>query len=144
MTGSPEYITWSGMHMRCGNPKNISYRYYGGKGVKVCERWNSFENFYADMGPRPEGMTLDRIDPAKDYEPGNCRWATPAQQNRNSSIAKHITIGDRTQCIADWLSEAGVARSTYNQRIRFNWSQVSALTTPPDKSRIPFSRRPSA
>ena len=82
-----EYRSWNSMITRCYNPKAASYRYYGGKGIKVCEEWKSnFRAFYKDMGPRPEGTTLDRIDGNKDYEPGNCRWATVKQQIHNRSI----------------------------------------------------------
>lgn len=80
---SGTYRSWDGMKQRCLNPKATGYKRYGGAGVTVCERWLTFENFLADMGERPEGTTLDRIDSAGDYEPGNCRWADRSTQNRN-------------------------------------------------------------
>jgi hypothetical protein len=84
MTGSREHRTWLSMLQRCRDPNHNAYHLYGGAGVIVCERWLTFTNFYADMGPRPEGKTLDRY-PNKDgnYEPGNCRWATDSEQNKN-------------------------------------------------------------
>ena len=84
MRNSREYETWCRMIARCTNPKTPEYHNYGGKGVKLCHRWRSeFLNFFRDMGPRPAGMSIDRINCAGDYEPDNCRWATRLQQNRN-------------------------------------------------------------
>ena len=78
---SPTYISWGGMKGRCLNPKNCAFRWYGGRGISICSRWlNSFENFLEDMGERPRGMTLDRINSDGNYEPENCRWATKKQQ----------------------------------------------------------------
>lgn len=80
---TPTYNTWQSMIQRCTNEKNPAWVFYGGRGITVCARWDSFENFLADMGPRPEGMTLDRIDSNGSYEPGNCRWADWGTQVRN-------------------------------------------------------------
>jgi hypothetical protein len=80
---TPTYRSWDGMKQRCLNPRATGYKRYGGSGVTVCDQWLTFAGFLADMGERPEGTTLDRIDPARGYEPGNCRWATASEQNRN-------------------------------------------------------------
>jgi hypothetical protein len=81
------YNSWNAMHQRCYNPKHPSYIYYGAKGITVCEEWHSYNNFLLDMGTRPENMTIDRIDPAGNYNKQNCRWASVSIQARNK---KHL------------------------------------------------------
>lgn len=89
IANSRTYETWRAMIRRCELPTNDNYRYYGAKGVRVCSRWrNSFEAFLEDMGERPAGKTIDRINPEGNYEPGNCRWATPLEQRHNQRMKK--------------------------------------------------------
>lgn len=105
---NPLYFIWKAMRQRCGNATSREYSNYGGRGVRVCDRWSVFENFVADMGPRPEGASLDRIDNNGNYEPGNCRWATQALQSRNTRRTRMISHLGATMCIADWARLAGL------------------------------------
>ena|ERR1700675_1534927 len=86
---SPEHVSWTGMKTRCTNPKAKDFKHYGGRGIKVCQRWQYFENFFADMGPKPSPRhSIDRINPDGDYEPLNCRWATWKEQRHNRRVRK--------------------------------------------------------
>jgi len=92
MYGRPTYVSWQNMWTRCSNPAYKQYKDYGGRGVTICERWKVFENFYEDMGIRPEGMSLDRIDVFGNYEPSNCKWSTRSEQNKNTRGAAALRI----------------------------------------------------
>jgi hypothetical protein len=118
------------MLQRCTNPRNPSYPRYGGKGITVCERWRSFDNFLTDMGPRPEGTSIDRMDNARGYEPANCRWATSFQQAQNTSVAVSITAFGETRCLSEWARLRGLSLTTLHSRLRLGWSPERALSTP--------------
>lgn len=115
---SRTYVSWKAMKKRCTNKNYRQFHLYGGRGIKICDRWYSFANFLADMGERPMSMTLDRINSNGNYEPSNCRWATDKEQNRNASNARHVTIAGRTQCLAAWTEETGVSQTTIFRRMK--------------------------
>ena len=106
---TPEYSAWLGMRDRCNNTNNQNYNDYGGRGISVCDRWdNSFENFFADMGKKPDGMTLDRIDNSKGYSPENCRWASYKQQannRREKKISVMYELFGETKTLCAWAKD---------------------------------------
>lgn len=108
LVGTAEYQTWAGMKARCLCASNHAYKDYGGRGIKICERWMDFENFLSDMGARPEGTTIDRIDTNGDYAPENCRWATSYVQTRNRRNSVLITHKGVTLNASDWQSITGL------------------------------------
>jgi hypothetical protein len=126
----PVYRAWQAMIARCSNPNHRNYRNYGGRGIRVCERWRDFMAFYADMGDPPRGMSLDRIDNDGGYEPSNCRWATRVDQGRNRRTNRLLTYGGKTQCVAAWSEETGISSDTLYTRLAHRWSVQRTLTTP--------------
>ncbi len=110
ITNMPEYRSWSHMIRRCTNPKDARYADYGGRGIKVCDRWlNDVHAFFADMGPRPSPKhSIDRIDNSGNYEPGNCRWATPPEQIRNTRRNKLYTHDGVSLGLTDWAAKTGI------------------------------------
>jgi hypothetical protein len=117
------------MKWRCGNPKAQQYKWYGARGIKVCERWrNSFEAFLSDMGRRPSpGHSLDRIDNDGDYEPGNCRWATATEQNRNRRGLSLIEYRGETVCMTELCKRTGIPRTTLRRRLATGWPLERAV-----------------
>jgi hypothetical protein len=133
MSYSREYKTWMSMWTRCSNPKATGYESYGGRGIRVCKRWMTFEQFYADMGPRPEGTSLDRINTDGNYSPRNCRWATPADQARNRRNNHLFTAWGESHIIPDWSSITGINSRTLWTRIRRGWPPEVAFNEPVNK-----------
>lgn len=131
---TPTYLSWRAMlsRSRSGtNPKDR--RRYLDQGITVTERWTNFATFLADMGERPPGTTLDRIDNMQGYTPENCRWATPTQQNRNRRSNVRLTFRGQTKTPAEWAEIVGIERHTIGHRIRNGWPIEDALTIKPDK-----------
>lgn len=131
--GTPEYITWKSMRIRCSPSasKSDAALYYG-RGIRVCERWSSFECFFADMGPKPSSLhSIDRIDNDGNYEPSNCRWATPQEQRENSRATRPITIDGVTQSLTQWSRATGVGANTIRERLRRGWSPRDAVSVTP-------------
>lgn len=114
MKGTKTHNTWVGMLQRCRYPKNKQYAAYGGRGITVCDRWLSFENFLADMGERPEGLTLDRKDTNGNYEPSNCRWADRTTQSRG----QRKTIIWNGRSLLEWSALSGIHKDTLYMRFR--------------------------
>lgn len=125
------YDVWVHMIQRCTNPNHKSYAYYGGRGIKVCDRWRrSFKAFVEDMGQRPsDELSIDRIDCNGNYEPGNCRWATSEQQSLNRRNAHLLTYQGRTQPLSAWAKEFGMPRDRLKMRLKLGWPLEDALTT---------------
>lgn len=122
------YGIWENMKTRCYNPNYREFYRYGGRGIKVCERWHHFPNFVEDMGLPPEGMTLERQDNDRDYEPGNCIWATVQAQARNRRTTIMVTLDGKTQCLKDWATERGLSYKLVQQRVkRDGWPIEKAL-----------------
>jgi hypothetical protein len=127
----PLYKVWYQMIARCHNPRGFAYEKYGAKGTTVCDRWRTdFHTFVADIGPRPPGTTLDRRDNSKGYEPGNCRWATNAEQASNRTNNRLFTFEGRTQTASQWAREKNLNLRTLYGRLRIGWTIERALTAP--------------
>lgn len=122
---------WNAMKQRCANPNNSSYHKYGARGITVCRRWLVFENFLADMGKRPEGLSIERRNNNGNYQPDNCHWATAAEQSVNTRRTRRVEFRGRIQALKQWSREFGIDYSTLRARLKRNWSIEKALLTPP-------------
>lgn len=127
---SGEYNSWYGMLQRCTNPNRRYYHRYGGRGIKVCERWFSFANFIADMGPRPDKHSLDRVDNDGDYTPENCRWAPQSTQMRNTARTKTLCVNGIEKPLVEWAHELSVRPNVLRKRLMRGWSAAATVTTP--------------
>ncbi|MFY3577283.1 hypothetical protein ACOTI8_31790 [Achromobacter xylosoxidans] len=126
--GSLTYARWKSMRQRCRSHSDRSG--YRKKGISVCARWDDFASFLADMGECPDGLTLDRIDNTKGYEPGNCRWATREQQNRNRSCIVMLTYDGETKSVSEWAAQRGMRQANLTERLRLGWTVERALNQP--------------
>lgn len=129
MSTSSEYCVWVAMKQRCTNPNHMHYGRYGGRGIKFDPRWNSFENFYIDMGPRPKGHTLDRIDNDGGYNKDNCQWVTRKTQARNRTNNRVIEFNGESKTVAEWAEALSIKPGTLLGRLNnHNWDVDKALT----------------
>jgi hypothetical protein len=130
-TKTTEFRIWTGMIDRATNPNGAAWKCYGGRGITVCERWKSFENFFSDMGPRPSSeFSLDRIDVNGNYCPENCRWANRATQARNRRSTIYLEFDGKKMSLPEWSEASGISCQTIRYRLLRHWSVERALTTP--------------
>jgi hypothetical protein len=126
---TPTYNSWHAMWRRTTNPRHHAWRNYGGRGIKVCVRWLSFEAFLFDMGERPRGTTLDRFpDRNGAYKPSNCRWATVEEQANNRRTARLLTVRGKTLSLTEWSRINGVRPDTMHKRLEAGWSAERTVT----------------
>ncbi len=124
----PVYETYKGMIRRCRNKKRNDWHLYGGRGIKVCDRWKDPVKFIEDMLPSwKPGLTIERIDVNGNYDPGNCRWATVKEQARNKRNNRIITIGEKSKCISEWAEFMNIPNSRIEARIKRGWSESEAV-----------------
>lgn len=127
---SPTYNSWKSMLNRCFWIKHTNYPNYGGRGITVCERWLKFENFYTDMGPRPEGCTLDRKNNDGNYEPSNCKWSTVIEQHSNTRRNIKLTVNGKSGTVAELARHFGITRHQAYHRLKLKWSPEKIFQTP--------------
>lgn len=121
------YSSWTQMKSRCSDKNASGYEYYGGRGIKVCNRWKSFDLFYEDMGDRPEGFSIDRIDVNGDYKPENCKWSSISEQSYNRRNNRHIELNGEIKPLGKWIEQFGISRSCITGRLRRGWTPAEAF-----------------
>lgn len=129
-TSDRTYQCWSSMRDRCNNPSTRKYNRYGGRGIRVCDRWGSFPNFLSDMGECPPRLTLERKNNDGNYEPSNCRWATRREQSLNKSTTRHVTAFGETKPLTVWTEEKQISFLAVWKRLKRGWPAERALTEP--------------
>lgn len=127
LSHTPTYQSWCNMKQRCENSNSRFFSYYGGRGIKICDRWQTFENFFLDMGVKPEGKTLDRIDTNGHYEPSNCRWATKKEQQNNRRGNRYISINGITMTISEAADKYAISWKLLEGRIEAGWPIEKAI-----------------
>ena len=128
MKGTRTYASWKGIKERCLNKNCKDYKNYGGRGITICPEWLTFENFYNDMGKRPIGLSIDRINNNGNYCKENCHWATIEEQANNKRTNHLITYQGKTQTLAQWEKELEISRGIIRGRLKLGWSVEKALT----------------
>ncbi len=131
--GLSKTATWQSFHtmiQRCENPNNPKYPRYGGRGILVCDKWHRFEEFFKDMGLKPEGKTIGRIDNDGHYEPANCEWQTDEEQARNRSNNRIVEFNGEKHLLVEWSEKMGIPHGALRQRLHRGWSVERALTEP--------------
>jgi hypothetical protein len=148
--GTRLYRVWKNMRQRCGNPNNTDWMSYGGRGIRICERWSSFQNFSDDLGaPYAEHVanhgaqntSIDRIDTDGHYEPSNCRWATAVKQARNRRTVRKIEFRGKSQTLPEWAEELGIGRDTLKTRLQDGWTVERAFTEPVIASCVRYGKK---
>src|SRR5258707_9500376 len=129
-TKSRVYQIWLGMKRRCVNQKRDDYRHYGGRGIKVCKRWQKFENFYEDMGDPPDGYSIERKNNNKGYNKENCKWATWSEQRRNTRLTTWLIIDNQKMNLQDAAEYLGIKHNTLWNRLKRGWSPERAVKEP--------------
>ncbi len=131
------YWVWKSMRARCHYRKHRVFHRYGGRGIKICKRWDIFSNFVADMGPRPKGTTLDRIDNDGNYTKRNCKWSTAKEQMRNCCQTKYLSLDGVRRPLTEWAEISGISKYALHQRVRNGWPMKRAIWTPMYGKRTP-------